>query len=164
MTPIAKLARYKRWADELMLADIAAVPPEEAIRERPTRWNNMIRTMNHIRVVDDLFRAHLTGSTHGYTYRNTDDTPQLGEMRGLMMTLDDWYIQYADALDDARAEEVVRFRFLDGGDGSLTREEMILHVVNHATYHRGLVSDMMYQAGRVPSTNDLPVFLAEAAG
>lgn len=163
MTPVSKLARYKRWADALMLADIAAAPHEEAILSRPTRWENMIRTMNHVRVVDDLFRAHLTGSAHPYTYRNTDETPPLDELRKMMAALDDWYVEYADGLD-AAADEVVRFRFLDGGEGALTREEMILHVVNHATYHRGLVSDMMYQAGRVPSTNDLPVFLAEAAG
>jgi uncharacterized damage-inducible protein DinB len=40
---------------------------------------------------------------------------------------------------------------------------MVLHVVNHGTYHRGLVADMMYQAGVTPEATDLPVFLRDAA-
>lgn len=38
---------------------------------------------------------------------------------------------------------------------------MILHVVNHGTYHRGLVSDMMYQVPAVPKANDLTVYLKD---
>jgi hypothetical protein len=33
----------------------------------------------------------------------------------------------------------------------MTCNEMIQHVVNHGTYHRGFVGDMMYQAGVTPS-------------
>jgi len=162
MKTLAKLIRYKRWADDLMLADIGSVPLAEAERSRATRWDNMIRTINHVRVVDDIFRAHLTGSAHSYTYRNTDVTPSLDELVILMDRLDRWYIDYVDGLDDVAADEIVRFRFLDGSEGVLTREEIILHVVNHATYHRGLVSDMLYQAEFIPTTNDLPVFLGRA--
>lgn len=45
----------------------------------------------------------------------------------------------------------------------MTCNEMILHVVNHGTYHRGFVGDMMYQAGVTPSATDLPVFLRDVA-
>src|SRR2546429_6681738 len=38
---------------------------------------------------------------------------------------------------------------------------IVLHVVNHGSYHRGFVSDMMYQVPFVPPANDLPVFLRD---
>jgi len=160
LNSLQTLTRYKRWADALMIGDVAAAPPGEALRERPTRWQNMVRTLNHVHVVDDLFRCHLLGKSHGYTYRNTDITPPLEELRHAMLALDDWYVDYANALSAKAQAELVPFQFLDGGSGAMTRGDMLLHVVNHATYHRGLVSDMLYQAGCVPSTNDLPVFLA----
>src|SRR4051812_46921749 len=103
MKTLAKLVRYKRWADALMLADIGSVPLAEAERSRATRWDNMIRTMNHVRVVDDIFRAHLTSEAHPYTYRNTDVTPSLGELVALMDELDGWYIDYVDRLVSAAA-------------------------------------------------------------
>jgi uncharacterized damage-inducible protein DinB len=41
-------------------------------------------------------------------------------------------------------------------------DEMLLHVVNHSTYHRGYVADMLYESGSRPPTLDLPVFLRDA--
>lgn len=41
---------------------------------------------------------------------------------------------------------------------------MLLHIVNHKTYHRGNVAEMMYLAKRKPPTIDLNVYLKEAAG
>jgi uncharacterized damage-inducible protein DinB len=62
-------------------------------------------------------------------------------------------------LPEARHEEVVSFRFIGGGPGAMARREILLHVANHGTYHRGNVASMMYQAGTPPPTTDLPVFL-----
>jgi uncharacterized damage-inducible protein DinB len=43
----------------------------------------------------------------------------------------------------------------------MTRGEILLHVVNHATYHRGWVAEMFFQVpARNPAT-DLPVYLRE---
>jgi uncharacterized damage-inducible protein DinB len=41
------------------------------------------------------------------------------------------------------------------------RSEMLLHAVNHGTYHRGNVAALLYQIGRTPPTTDLPVYLRE---
>jgi uncharacterized damage-inducible protein DinB len=43
----------------------------------------------------------------------------------------------------------------------MTRAEMIMHVVNHATYHRGIVSEMLYQVPVAAPATDLPVFLRD---
>ncbi len=44
----------------------------------------------------------------------------------------------------------------------MTREEILLHVVNHTTYHRGFVAEMFYKVPARPPTTDLPVFLRDA--
>ena len=43
----------------------------------------------------------------------------------------------------------------------MTRGDMLLHVVNHKTYHRGYVADMLCQVPARPPTMDLPVFLRD---
>jgi uncharacterized damage-inducible protein DinB len=55
----------------------------------------------------------------------------------------------------------VNFQFVDGGAGTMSRSEIILHIVNHDAYHRGLVSDMMYQVPAIPPANDLTVCLRD---
>ena len=77
-------------------------------------------------------------------------------------TLNHWYIAYSDATSDAELEEMIRFTFVGGGEGAMTHGEMVQHVVNHTTYHRGYIADYFYLIPSRPPTTDLPVFLRDA--
>ena len=46
----------------------------------------------------------------------------------------------------------------------MSREDILLHVVNHTTYHRGHIADMLYHLHISPPTTDLPVFLRASPG
>ncbi len=60
--------------------------------------------------------------------------------------------------------EDVHFTLIGGNKGVMTRAEILLHVVNHTSYHRGFVADLFYQVpGARPPTTDLPVYLRENA-
>jgi uncharacterized damage-inducible protein DinB len=88
----------------------------------------------------------------------------LPELRGAQKAMDAWWVGYADSLPEAKQDEVVNFQFIGGGPGSMTRRDILLHVANHGTYHRGNVASMMYQAGTPPPTTDLPVFFKRPGG
>lgn len=160
---VRMLTRYKAWANEITFETLMALPEGEALRPRPTRFGNMVHTLNHVYVIDDIFRAHLKGRPHGYTARNTDHTPSLPDLWAAVQAMDGWYIAYADGLTDQELAETVHFDFVGGGVGAMTREEILLHVVNHGAYHRGFVGDMLYQVPAAFPANDLPVFLRDAA-
>lgn len=160
---IQTLTRYKAWANEVVFSMVSALPYEEATRQRATRFGNMVHTLNHVYVIDTVFQAHLQGRKHGYTARNTPCHPPLDELRGAVQKLDAWYVEFADALTPGELERTIHFEFIGGGRGTMTCQEMVLHVVNHGTYHRGFVGDMMYQAGVTPDATDLPVFLRDVA-
>ncbi len=153
------LLRYKAWANRITFPAILALPAGEALVPRATRFGNIVRTLNHVYVIDDIFRAHLEGRDHGYIARNTDETPKLTDLWQMVQAMDQWYISYASELTDTALGEIVRFQFVDGGAGAMTRAEMLLHVVNHGTYHRGFVGDMLYQVPASFAANDLSAFL-----
>lgn len=67
----------------------------------------------------------------------------------------------SDGVTDAELNETVRFTFVGGGEGAMTRGEILLHVVNHTTYHRGFVANLFSQIPAQPPTTDLPVFLRD---
>lgn len=157
------LTRFKAWADEITFPSLLALPESEVIKDRPTNFGTILKTMNHVFVVDDIFRHHLTGQAHGYTARNTEYTPTLGDLFTAQRAMNAWYVDLAAGLSKQELGETVAFQFVGGGQGSMAREEILLHVVNHATYHRGFVNDMMYQVPARPPANDLPVFLREVA-
>lgn len=158
---IQMLTRYKAWANEITFKTALALPEEEIIKERQTNFKTIVHTLNHVYVVDDIFRAHLTGQKHGYTARNTETSPTVSKLWEATSIMDSWYIELADQLTEDELSEVIEFEFVGGGKGAMSRTEILLHVVNHATYHSGFVSDMFYQIPVKPGTNDLPVFLRD---
>jgi uncharacterized damage-inducible protein DinB len=155
------LTRYNAWADRMIFDAVAALPEGEAEKSRKSLFKNIIHTLNHNCVIDLIWQAHLEGREHGYTARNTPDHPPLDELRRQQQAVDDWYIAWSDALSDAALDEKVNFTLIGGNQGVMTRGEILLHVVNHTTYHRGFVADLFYQVPARPPTTDLPVFLRE---
>ena len=155
------LTRYNAWANELTFNAVAQLPPGEAMERRCSLFPNIVHTLNHNYVIDRIFQAHLMGREHGYTARNTPTCPPLEELWNSQREVDNWYIEWSDGLTDAALNETIRFTFVGGGEGAMTRGEILLHVVNHTAYHRGYVADIFYQIPAQPPTTDLPVFLRD---
>lgn len=158
---LQKLLRYRAWADRVIYGAVAALPEGAASAPRVTLFGNMLRTLSHTYVIDDIFQAHLQGRAHGYTSRNTPEPLSFDELWQRQQAITGWYLDYARSLSPQQAAEVLTFPFIDGGEGRMSREDMILHVVNHATYHRGFVADLFYQVPAKPPATDLPVFLRD---
>jgi len=155
------LTRYNAWANQLLFAAVAALPEGEAVKPRRSVFRNMVHTLNHNYVIDRIFQAHLEGRSHAYSARNTPDHPPLAELWRAQEDLDHWYIDWSDRIADAALGEKVKFTFVGGGEGAMTRGEMLQHLVNHTSYHRGFVAQMMYEVPARPPTTDLTVFLRD---
>lgn len=153
------LTRYKAWADDLLLSAVASVPVAELTAPRPIVFGSLIRTLNHSYAMDHVWRCHLLGKPHGLTTRNPEHCPGFDELSALQRGVDQWYVSYANAIAESELAEAVRFEFIGGGEGRMTRREILLHVVNHTTYHRGHAAAILYGLSIDPPTTDLPVFL-----
>jgi uncharacterized damage-inducible protein DinB len=156
-----KLAHYKAWADELFLQKLSQLSESQLAEPQPIVFGSLIRTLHHVYAMDFVWRAHLLGIEHGYSTRNPETHPAFEDLRGQQMEIDRWYLGYTKSLTDAQAEEVVRFAFIGGGEGAMSRGEILTHVVNHTTYHRGNMADMLWRWSIEPPTTDFPVFLRE---
>ena len=108
------------------------------------------RLMNHIHIVDRIFAAHLRGEPHGYTATNTPETPALEALRSAVHETHRWFVEQAGALTPAQLTEAVAFTFTDGQRGCMSREEMLAHVITHASYHRGEVGQMLKRLSVAP--------------
>ena len=155
------LARYNQWANRVIFDSVAALPPGEAEKPRTSLFRNMVHTLNHNYVIDRIFQAHLEGRQHGYTARNTTEHPPLAELRRSQEEVDAWYVRWAEGIAEPALDETVRFQFVGGGDGAMTRGQMLMHVVNHTSYHRGFVADLFYQVPAKPPITDLTVYLRD---
>lgn len=155
------LTRYRAWADRLLFQALADVPEASLTATQPIVFGNLLRTLHHAYCMDKVWSAHLQGMPHGYTSRNPEECPSFARLRAAQAEIDEWYVRYADTLDTQACDDIVRFTFIGGGEGEMRRGDILVHVVNHATYHRGHVAMMMYGIAVPPPTTDLPVFLRD---
>ncbi len=158
------LMRYKAWADRRLYESLCYLPKKEIIARRQIVFGSILRTLNHVYIMDLVWRAHLEGKPHTFSTRNPEICPPFSELRDAQKTIDDWYISYADDVPPNESDRVIDFTFIGGGSGSMSRSEILLHVVNHTTYHRGHIGGMLYQIPAESPTTDLPVFLRSYSG
>lgn len=155
------LADYKRWANQRLFDSLAALPPGEVYKERVSVFKNMIGTLNHIYVVDCIWRAHLEGRGHGFKTSHDLLHPDLAELRLAQKDIDHWYCDWSERQTDASLDKPVGFSFVSGESGIMSAGAILMHVVNHASYHRGWVIQMYFEIPVMPPVTDLPVYLRE---
>ena len=153
--------QYKAWADEVTFETLSEFPQGELYKERSSYFKTIIATLSHIYVVDDIFKAHLIGQPHGYITRNTEKIQQFDVLWPRQKVMNQWYIDYVSSLDEKDLARVVNFEYVGGGHGSMSVMEILLHIVNHATNHRGNVNEAMCDTTLDWPAHDLTIYLRD---
>ncbi len=152
---LTSLFAQKAWANRELFDVLASVSP--AAHAAPLL--TATRVLNHIYVVDRIFRAHLLGEPHGYTATNTAETPELGELHFAVTETDIWFQNYVAKLREHELNESQVFQFTDGDAGTMSREEMLFHVLSHGSYHRGNVGQILKDISVAPPRDLFTKFL-----
>ena len=126
MQRLEMLARYKAWANERLYATLAGISDTDLAAPSPIFAGSILRTLNHVYLMDVVWKSHLLGVPHGLTTRNPEATSPLLELRGAQREIDAWYIDYAAAMTPDTCDEVVHFTFIGGGEGTMRREDILL--------------------------------------
>lgn len=152
-----RMMRYKRWATNGLNAVIAEnlgriVEPDRIL---------VLRLLDHIETVDDIFRHHLEGRWHGHLTPRSIELPGFETLARQAAATADWYVAYAEGLPGDRREETVDFSFANGEAARMTREEILLHVALHGTWHRGNIGVILQKNCIEPWPDRFTDFLDE---
>lgn len=158
---LEELLEYKAWANALFFERCSTLSPEQYTAPQPIKFGSLARTLQHVYDMDLVWKAHLTATRHGFTSRTPQTASPLEDLAASQARLDAWYLDYVRKTDPATLETPLRFGFVEGGEGRMTPAQMLMHVVNHGTYHRGHAAMMLYGFGVKPPGTDLPIRLAE---
>jgi len=157
-SPLISLFQYKAWANQELLHALRSLDPLQQHDE----LHAALRILNHIYVVDRIFAAHLQGEAHPYQATNTPQTPSLEALHQAVTTSDHWYLAYVAELSEDQRTERLSFQFVDGDAGCMSREEILLHLITHGSYHRGAVGRIMAQLSLAPPRDIYSRFVHQA--
>ena len=152
---LARHLDYNRWASERVLESCAVLTEEELTTDLKNSHGGIFSTLQHIFLSDRVWLSRLVGSPRttfndpGESWNIITLGPAWGAVHGQFST---WVRGLADT------GALLEYRRMDGSVHTQPVWEIVLHVVNHASYHRGQITTMLRQLGQVPANTDLHLY------
>jgi Uncharacterized protein conserved in bacteria len=159
VSDIETLYRYNDWANRLLFTAIAKLPDEAVTQDLGGSLPSLRDVVAHIITAEWawLERWHGVNPTERPAWID-DDVPSL------IAHLDEIEAKRYRLLEGISDEQLAFDRsivYLSGKTDTQRFQDMLVHVVNHSTYHRGQITLMFRQLGHAPPSTDFVVFRAE---
>jgi len=170
----AHLASYNQWMNRKLYAAAAGLSEEELHRNRGAFFGSVFGTLNHIAIGDILWFKRISASLPGLaSLQCMDQLPQpsfpatplcgsLAALSALRATLDEAIIAFCAEADPAKLDEALEWTSRNGVKGRKVLGDVLLHVFNHQTHHRGQASTLFSQLGIDIGATDLVLLLPDA--
>jgi uncharacterized damage-inducible protein DinB len=144
------LLDYHYWARDRMFEALDALTPEQATRDLGGSFRSIHDTVSHLYAADAAWYARWHGESPAALLTG-DAFPNLTAVRHAWAAHEPMMRAYVDSLGEPGVAQVFEFKLLSGVPGAAPFWQMLQHVVNHASYHRGQVTTMLRQLGAKPA-------------
>jgi uncharacterized damage-inducible protein DinB len=161
-THFVMLAKYNAWANARLFRMAGALQDELYRKEVGAYFRSLHGTLNHLLAADRIWMRRLTGVGDHPDKLNAilfDDLPSLHAAR---VEEDGRIIEFVQGQDEPAFEEVLDYRTLNGTPQRQRRREILAHLFNHETHHRGQAHAILTVLGVAePDPLDLLIMLRE---
>jgi len=156
-----QMYNYNAWANQTILNRIKELPSSVLSQEVNSSFPTIAHALSHIYAVDKMWYLVLTGT--GMPEALQACMPLNGEIHGsideYMQMFADLSAKYSEWLQgQTNLEQTMLLDNPFAGVRETSLSEMVFHLVNHGTYHRGNVSTMLRQLGHASIMNDYSLF------
>jgi uncharacterized damage-inducible protein DinB len=150
---------YTAWATARLLAAATRIPPADLGRDFGTADKSVLGTLIHVFSADRVWLARIQGGPGEAFERPVGyDLARLAaEWPPLLARWGDW----AAALTGESATARLDYTSMDGNKWNSPIWQIVLHVVNHGTHHRGQIAGFLRAMGHPPPALDLVAFYRE---
>jgi uncharacterized damage-inducible protein DinB len=148
---------YSSWASSKLVSAAGTLTPEELTRDFGTADRSVLGTLVHVYAADRVWLRRIQGNPPARFIDPEKDVR-------LDVLLDDWprllgeWRNWAAGLTDEAAGARVQYKDLKGNAYETAFWQIVLHVVNHGTHHRGQVSGFLRAMGHTPPPLDLMAY------
>jgi uncharacterized damage-inducible protein DinB len=147
------LLRFNIWANRRLLDAIESLSGNADL----TPIRDMVA---HIVAAEWIWMERLEGVSPGEVPAWVD-AEGLEPLRERLAVVETRRTAFLESLDESGTRREVEFRLLNGSSGTAEVWQLMVHVINHSTYHRGQLARLLREAGVTPPTTDLISFCPE---
>ena len=144
---------YTDWASRMLVDAAAGLSREELTRDFGTADKSVLGTLVHIFAADRVWLARFKGeSPHIFV---TDADYDLAVLQNEWPALLRRWKAWAGELTGETSRADLSYTDLSGNPWRQPLWQLVLHVVNHGTHHRGQVAGFLRAMGHAPPKLDL---------
>jgi uncharacterized damage-inducible protein DinB len=151
---------FAHWANNLMFDACESIDPDALQHATGSSFGSIIGTLDHLYGADWLWLERWLGRTpNRFPAGGVHTTiPQFRQAWRVLETQRDAWI--SSLTDDALVAHFA-YRNIKGETYSYTLGELLFHVSNHATYHRGQIMQSVKQFGGSVTSSDYLYWLRD---
>ena len=155
---------YNEWANNRLLSVCEKLTPEQFSQSQGVSWDSIETNLAHI------VAAQVNWLSRWRTGRNSRATTELQDIAGLGPVRRAFDESHADlrefiaGLSDERLAQPLGFTDSSGTAYESALWQLLLHVANHGTYHRGEVAMALSGLGNSPGDLDYRRFEVTRSG
>jgi uncharacterized damage-inducible protein DinB len=152
---------YNYWARDRVLDAVSALTPEQFTRDLGNSFSSVRDTIAHICDAESIWVSRWRGG-QPTGFQKGERIADVASARAEWANLEAEVRKFMRELGPAGVERVIEYKDFRGAIRFNAFWEMLQHVVNHGSYHRGQVTTMLRQLGAKPAQSmDLIVFYRE---
>lgn len=157
---IRRLYAYNRWANDRVLSTVAELTGDEFTRMFPVNFGSIQGTMAHILGVERLYLQRWNGIFPRSLPKATE-FPDVERLRSYWQSVLSGQDTFLGNLTEGKLEQRFTYVNLVGETFGYPLVDMMQHMVNHSTYHRGQVASLLRMLGKKPVETDYLLYLDE---
>jgi uncharacterized damage-inducible protein DinB len=143
------LLDYHYWARDRVLEAADALTPTQFAQEQVSSFRSVRDTLVHVYAAEAAWYSRWRGESPTALLK-PDEFASLAVLRSKWQALETNVRAFLEDLGPAGLTTVIEYRMLNGDARSSIFWQMLQHVVNHASYHRGQVTTLLRQLGAAP--------------
>ncbi|TEW48489.1 DinB family protein [Psychromonas algicola] len=161
------MADYNQWMNQKVYEAVGAMTPEKLHQDQGAFFGSIFASLNHICVGDTLWLKRFESVLHSYdAYAPIAalDMPEtldiflannFIDLKDRRVLLDEALLELASLLTDEELLQPISYQNSKGVASKKTLFNLLMHVFNHQTHHRGQVTTLLSQSGIDIGVTDL---------
>ena len=151
---------YNVWASRRLLHTVSSMSPEELTHDFGTADKTILGTLAHLYAAEKSWLARMQEGTAAIQNRTTADNQLETLLQKWTETQNNWKI-WVSQLPPEAPDQAMEYLDLQGRPWAQPLWQILLHVVNHSTHHRGQISGFIRALGKTPPPLDFIAFVRE---
>jgi uncharacterized damage-inducible protein DinB len=159
---IRLLYDYTRWADGRMFEAVSKLTPEQWTKDLGSSLKSVRDTVVHVVSAQWIWLSRWKGESPSGMWAAAE-FPTPASVRAKREPIAADIAAFVAAQTEPSVAAPLSYKNLKGDPFTYPLGQVMLHTVNHSTYHRGQVTTLLRQLGAQPLSSDLTVYYGELA-